>query len=413
VNSIYRLLGFIAPFPLFFNILELEFVIVRVSSSFLASAGIAIPIAVFVFTLLSAFTLKSVFFSNLSKLKNRGLYISFILLGLFVLYATQFLSFMRVISIVTPYIAILFIYFFMQQEKYFFKFLKGYEVGLFSLVVFHFISIIIERYLYIDNWPLNSELSWLASSFFNYTIYQSLVSYSAVLSFFGIYLLFKIHAEYFFYKRVLYIMVLFMTYFILGYAARKAVLLDLIILVSVLLLLSTIAFARLKINKTYVSIVIFALFIIILLMSFSMFSERNISYATSINSRGHSYSTFLLFFYNGSLLEILFGTSNGEWGGYSNFIIELIVRLGVVSFLLYCLAIYYAFKEVLTLLRKRVHRNPIRNLKAWAMFVTISIAAANIVNMNFQLPYYTLNILLISFMYIYLPFFIKLEKNDT
>ena len=119
------------------------------------------------------------------------------------------------------------------------------------------------------------------------------------------------------------------------------------------------------------------------------------------------YLIFLEKLNSGSLVQMLFGFDGG-WGGYSNLFIELIIRLGLLGLSLYLLAIFFALKLTLNMTAKltnpaqnqffRLSRSPL-----W-LFFFLSTVAANIININLQLPYYVLNLIFIILMFLYIQY---------
>jgi hypothetical protein len=403
VNYLYGLLGFVIPLPIFFDILSLKFVVVKVSNAILTGVGVAIPISIGSFAIISIFTLIGMLFSNFSQTLSKKGYISLIFIIIFSLYAIQSLTFFRVISLVIPYVAVFIVYFFIKNSKYFYSFIRGYEAGMLSFIILHFVSIMNERYFNAHSFmDIGETSSIFITSFYGYNIYQSLVSYSAVLSFFGIFLLIKIFSKLTGFKRLLYVTTFFMIYVIIGYGARKAALLDLFILSSIVLyFLLFRAFVGYKINKQKMFIMLSTLLTVVMLLLFSMYAERSLSYSSAINARGHAYDSLFSIFYNGNLLEIILGHGNGEWGGYGNFFIEMVMRLGLAGLLLYFSAMFLIFRELVIFLKNRSRLYKTHNLSIWFTFVLLSLLSSNVVNLNLQLPYYTFNIIFVSILFMY------------
>ncbi len=138
---------------------------------------------------------------------------------------------------------------------------------------------------------------------------------------------------------------------------------------------------------------------------------REITLNNALDQRGDSYDVFLGELQNLSFLQVLLGYASG-WGGYSNFIVELIARSGFIGMFAYVLGLTFAarrFYGVLFLLTGDKARMISGDfyMKSWFAFALGSLIVGNLVNLNIQLPYFIINFLMINicFLYFYSRYF--------
>ena len=248
--------------------------------------------------------------------------------------------------------------------------------------------------------------TWPFQSIFGFFIYQSLISYSAILSVIVCVSLY--HAVISRQKKMFYLMLLLglLSLFLVILGQRKAFVLDLGLMgLCLSFYLGRNAFIRGSISATSFWTLVTMLFLAIFTLLYS-FADRSTNLLDSaIEQRGFAYIELAEKLSSGSLNEFLFGYIPG-WGGYSNFFIELILRLGFVGTLLYFIAIFCALKFSVSSAAKIGMSTPhgvfrARRDAVWLFFI-VSILLASSINMNLQLPYYTQNMIFIYLIFVYI-----------
>lgn len=397
MRFIYFLLGALIPLPVFCNLRTGEILIQRASlDNYLYSFGIPVPIGFFSIALLGmAAVVGRMLKRDGLKSINRELLSAVVLAVVFLIYAAlRSLDLVRILSLLFPFAALLFVYLFQKFHALFRFSLLGYLTSLFALVLSHAVSIVVFENAGVENKIL------LFSSYFGYSIYQSLLSYSAVLSFLGCTLIVQFFMPVSTNRRVGYLLVIAATFFVLGYGQRKAVLLDIFILFCSFGLFCFLTLcSRFRIPRSYLKATLFIAALMGYLVMISGFSERALTYEVAIAQRGGAYSEFWYAISTATISDLLFGFGGG-WGGYSNIFVELVIRIGLIGMTLFIssllmLARFSGRKLFAQLISRPVGvRN--RGLSVWLVFMILSIIASNSVNMNLQLPYYVINLGFIS-----------------
>jgi len=154
---------------------------------------------------------------------------------------------------------------------------------------------------------------------------------------------------------------------------------------------------RKKVSK-YAFISVFLTFVALMVVEFS---PREISMDDAMEQRGGSYE----FLMDANFFQILTGYVDG-WGGYSNFIIELIVRSGLIGMVPYLLGLTLAMRHFYLALFVSAGDDALTlrgdiYMKSWFAFALGSFLVGNLVNMNIQLPYYTGNFLMINVCFVF------------
>jgi hypothetical protein len=404
VKLVYFFLGALIPLPVFFDLNRGDLLFEQISDiGYLANFGAPVPIGFFAFALLIVASGVSRLLkpANSPVIDNRSinlnLFLVFLFVLLFSLYSLTSLDVKRLVSLLVPHLALLGTYI-LYKDVVNQKFaIKGFLFSIYSFILFHAISIIIFESMLES---ANKEL--LFASFFGYIIYQSHVSYSAVLSFFACTLIVMSSAGDRGLRQAGYSFIIIVIFFILGYGARKAVLMDLLfVLLSFLMFAWLQFFHRSTITSKDIGRMLFICFIAGYLILFSGFNERSLTVDAALDQRGGAYESFVSIIQASSAVQLLFGHAGG-WGGFSNLFIEFFVRLGIIGFLLYFASIYF----MLRFFRHRVsvRHKPIlsrfsyysKNIRIWLFFAVFSVLGANLINMNLQLPYYVINLTLIT-----------------
>jgi len=283
-----------------------------------------------------------------------------------------------------------------KNTKIYKKVVSGYIASFSFFVFMHVLSVLYYKFI-----GMGANF-FLFNSIFGILIYQALISYSAVLSYTAFTLLiYSFYAKGLLRKVSIYFFI-FAIWFLLFLGARKAVLLDFGILA---MLFSFYVFARATLyGRCNKSQVIAWLLLCIAMVAFFQavsLSGRAINLEVVVAQRGEAYSIFLDSMFNANLVQIFLG-HGGDWGGYSNIYVEMIYRLGVVSFLLYFIAFFIG----LVIVRKQIKY--VFNFdksdycfSIWFWFTVLTIALTNMFNMNLQLPYYSINLTMIMMVFLY------------
>ena len=404
MKVLYFIVGWLIPLPIFYDlILGIVLLQKAVDPDYFIGFLAPVPIAIFSLALLGLFSLLAGKFREpLYKGRRNDLRFAVVLSGIFFVLALSSLDILRVISLAFPFGALIFVYLYSRTTTLFTYSIKGYFFSLASMITAHVISIVFFDF----NYSGQVTNYMLFSSIFGNKIYQAAISYSAVLSFFACMLIAAGFAAKRISSRVMFITLAILVYVILGYGARKAVLLDLFVLFMVFTVISLPRLLmHMRIRKDTLRAFLMIGVLMIYLLYYTAFSERLLSYAQVVAQRGGAYETFWQDMSNASVIEVFFGHGGG-WGGYSNIFIELIYRLGVMGFMLFVASFILSMKFVGTsvLLHFTTAKQAVRmdyHLKVWVVFLVLSMMASNSINMNLQLPYYVVNILFVSLAYLY------------
>jgi len=396
MSFIYFLLGAVIPIPVFCNLRTGEILIQRVSQdNYLYSLGVPVPIGFFAVVLLGmAAVVGQMLKRDGLKSINVELALAVLVAVGFVTYAFHSLDSLRILSLIFPFAALLFVYLYQKSHTLFRFSLLGHVASLFTLVLSHAVSIVVFENAGVENKIL------LFSSYFGYTIYQSLVSYSAVLSFLGCTLIVQFFMPVSTTRKVGYFLVVAATFFVLGHGERKAVLLDIFLLFCSYGLFCFLSLcSRFTIPKSYLKAALFILALLGYLVIYSGFSERALTYDVAIAQRGGAYREFWYAISTATVSDLLFGFGGG-WGGYSNIFVEFVIRIGLLGMTLFGLSLLMLARfvggELFVQFISCRDGASSRGFRVWFVFLILSIVASNSVNMNLQLPYYVINLAFIS-----------------
>ena len=400
MSVVYFLLGALVPLPVFYNLLTGEVLVQHTSrDNYLTSFGIPVPIGLVSVLLMGGIA----FGSHLLKLRgaesiNKNLSGAVLITAGFFSYSLYFLEVPRVISLILPSAALLFVYFYIKSLSLLHYSMRGYVFSMSALIFLHALSIIILEGDGVENNIL------LFSSFYGYSIYQALVSYSAVLSFLGSTLIIFLFMPASGIKKAMYLLAIVMIFFVLSYGARKAVILDVFILFFAFGLFGFLSLSvRSSIPSGYLKAIAFIALLASYLLFFTEFSARDMSLDGALNQRESDYIRFFGLANDFDFIEFMFGIGGG-WGGAHNIFMVMIMRLGFVGLVLFLVPLYLMFRVVSAqpyfhFQVKYGSRYNLRVNRVWVLFLILSLIASNSVNSNFQLPYYVLNVLFISLAY--------------
>ena len=388
MKYIFIFLGFLIPFPLFFDAFTGDFLIARFSEiGYLSRFGAPVPIGFLSFLLISLL----LFITRTSKLlelftpKLLLLIGSLLFLNFFQLNRLDPLQFLLLLIPLFLLVAILLI---ASNDDVVSPLSFGYFISFSIISLSHFISIIIDQQSSFFN-PIYSF-----NHIFDFTVYQALVSYSAVLSFASclclIYSIFHIKYS----KGLLSLLMFFIISSVVVHGGRKAFLLDLAC-VSVSLLLPLIP--KLLRPSRRVLIAFFATLSLPLVFSqFGGYLGRAISISAAQNARGGAYIRFLEQLDNSTIAQLLFGDGT-SLAGLSNLFLSIISRLGFIYAVFYFILILLILSRFRVLFVQRFTNSyDFYFSKSVVVFIVLSVLLSNFINMNFILPYYTVNVSLLA-----------------
>jgi hypothetical protein len=378
-NLFFYLLSFTVPLPLFINVKSLEFILIPFNKNVIP-LGVGAPIPIGLISIAIILLLK-IRFSDLPS------YLSILFVSILININLFFrLDFFRVISLLLIPLIIWSVYRFSKYEHSYFT--SGYIAGVFAYCLIHLTS-----FIYMSGGFDLFNDSLMARSIFGIEIYQYYVSYPAVFSFLCVTLIF-IHFfnpnQNVIFRTVLILLCFFEVFITL----RKAALLDLFICLSFIAIYYL--FSRKKSVFNYKNILIMISISWLFYTTYSFGDQfRGFSLDVSAGQRMGPYLIFWNIFKNIDISSLFFGIEQG-WGGYSNLFVEVFLRAGLFGLLPFIiLVIYYLSKFLKSCTTDITRYEPSVKLLStlYFTFVILSILISNLVNMNFVLPYYTINIL--------------------
>lgn len=399
----FSVLAFLIPFPLFYDLGSLSFIIhqVQFDEVLILDAGAPIPIGLVALLLIFFFSSRHVFSMRVNKAWPYALSC----LAVFTLIAANRVDTFKLIAVLLPVLLLLIFSATLSKRIVAEQLSRGYIAGL-----------LLQAYLHVASILLNAAdfANIFASSrnFFGYEIYQALISYSAVMSLAGgAGVIFALSLSL---SRLHVLIMTAPIYIIVIFAARKAAIVDLAIIYIIIVLIVLRYLIRPRIGRLSKEILTNLLFLILLscvLYLFLDLSPREISFNDALDQREGSYDVFWGQLQTLSLLQVLLGYESG-WGGYSNFIVELTARSGLIGMVAYLLGLTFAVRRFYGNLflsagdKSRMLRGDIY-MRGWFTFALGSLIVGNLVNLNIQLPYFSINFLMINicFSYYYSRYF--------
>lgn len=377
INIIFLILGLLTPWPIFIDIFNFSIILIEFNPEIITSKLDALPVPIGFFSLLIYLTIlmirtKSFFF----LIKSSTLYclILFpVLLG-FDLLRIPILIFPIIFLVVLKRLVEIK---YVPNDGFSFGFLTGllllYLTNIFSFLYFSFL----------DNDFLNIEYG---RQIFGFETWQYLVVYSAICSivcgFSTLYLIknFKILSNF----RIFFIFLTLASLIMAILPLRRAALLDLII-INLIIFKDFLGYLRFsKINKSN--------FITLGLISVGLVVFTNlllVDRSFQVTARVSIISRFLSLLDNVDLFTLLFGIQKG-FGGYSSLFLELFIRNGIIGFLIYISVLIYCFYSYFRNL-SLIPDIPKSNNSSVIIFLLLSAFIGNLVNLNFGVPYYSVN----------------------
>ena len=402
MNRIYYFLGAIIPIPFFFDMYSLSFFVQPliygnggIPSNYNAGSYITsfapVPIGIITFALvafLSVFSIKK----KLHAISVEVLTLA-LLLMIFIVLSIFNIGIVKTLMLLFPFLCMCFAVGLTKNIGVYKKVGSGYIASFVFFILLHALSTL---YLNING---ITGAFFLFNSIFGIQIYQASVSYSAVLSYAAVTLLIFTRYKSNFSLKVIFVIIII--WFLLSLGARKAVLLDIGVLFVLFFFSICIKILYgLKIKKNIIMLPLLAV-IGCVAFSFSNFSNRTISLSYAAFQRGEPYNVFFASMANADLTKLLLG-HGGSWGGFSNFYLEMVYRLGFLGFLLYVISFLVGLlivrKHIKYLFNFNSHDN---YFLIWFWFTILTVALSNVFNMNLQLPYYSMNFTMIMMVFLY------------
>ena len=385
------ILGFIAPIPLFFipefpffhlNIIkeDLSWNLIGLPpyTGYSSSLGLAAP-AVILSSVLVFFL-----FINVKILLSKEFIEAFILIILFSLLTLYLSNSIKVLGPISSFIGFFMICFIFKSRNwidYSFGFLYG--ISLFCIV--HAFSII----LYGFEFSKNSE----GISIFGIEIYQALVSYAGLVSFFfGTLILnpriFKnlpLLKGNLFYESLYYFITLTSSIIVISMTSRR---LSIIVCLVAFLFLSIKSITRIDFLVQWRKIL--ALSSVIIITVFFIINNfysgsKAFSYGTMLEPRLVAYLDNINIVFNSSWTQILFGTLDG-WAQIENGILDIIMNTGVLGLAAFGIIFIYA-----SFLLKNIALWDVKwqkNTLIYFIYTLIILFLNNTVNNGISTPYF-------------------------
>ena len=422
MNRLFYIFGLIIPIPLFFDLYTLSFFInlmtdttqstphlnfakfyyykqgvihyYKYFSGSYASSFAPVPIGIFTFGFV-AFLPVLFIKQKLYTITIEVLILTFLLI-FFSLLSVVNIGALKTLMLLFPFWCMFFVIQLTKNIRGYENICSGYVVSFLFFILLHLLSTIYFNINGVKN------VIFHFNSIFGIQLYQALVSYSAVLSYAAITLtIFTMFKRNYLQRIPIYFFVLIILY-LLSLGARKAVLLDIGILIVLLGLFEFIrGIFTLKINKFHIVTLFLCTISIIILLMFTKYAKRGVSWDIIMGQREGHYIIFFNRIADADFSQLLFGHGGG-WGGLSNIYLEMIYRLGILGFFIYIIS----FLVGLIIVRKYIKNlfnfnNHDFYFKLWFWFTISTVLLSNVFNMNLQLPYYSMNLVMIMLVFIH------------
>lgn len=391
-------LGFMAPIPLFLiakypffyiNIIKQDLVWIESGlppyTGYTSSLGLAAPLV-----LLSIFFAFVLFLISKTRLFDKNFMSATLLIFFFSIFTLHLSNSIKVLGPIFSFIGFMMVCF-IFQSKYWKNYSDGFLYGISFFCISHALSIL----FYGIGFSKNSE----GISIFSIEIYQSLVSYSALVSFFFGTLLFntRIFNKLAFFKdnllfeRAFYLSVLGSSLLILAMTSRR--LSFVVCALGCLFLLIKNLMNGDYLNKwkpiAFLMILSFGSYIFI----GDIYSEhKSLSYLNMVQPRLEAYIDKLNFIINGSVNEILFGSIDG-WAQIENGVLDIILNTGLLGLLAFSMIFIYA-----SFLHKKIAQSNVvwdKNNTLYLIYSLIVLFLNNTVNNGISTPYFFISFLIL------------------
>tara|TARA_B100000780_G_scaffold269838_1_gene229030 strand:- start:4183 stop:5439 length:1257 start_codon:yes stop_codon:yes gene_type:complete len=385
-KRLFKLLGFLAPFPffvvpsknmLYFNhISKSENLNYDIHPDYTFSLGLATPLNLMILTI----CFFCIIINDKKNLKPYLIDLLFLLITAFYYFVTS--NSVKSLAFTSSIMAI-------QMAKYFCEttlgrvFLISYTKGFATFVFLHAISI------YLDGVDFSTKTEGI--SFFGLEIYQGLISYPAAIAvFFGIALLAPKSMSQILYNRdnkfpqmIIYILLLISILYVLSFLTRRASLI--VISISIILFL----FQRTRgfkfYNRILIAITITFIFTFVV-QSLLLNGLKAFNYSQMIKPRLDLYTDAISKYLNNGFTSKAFGYED-NWGIKHNTYIDILQHSGFVGLILALLIIIRIIKKQYAF--KSNYKYDQTEYKLVLLFVVFSFLFDNFVNTAFSTPFYT------------------------
>jgi hypothetical protein len=396
-NNKLFFLGFIAPIPLFiipefpffhFNLIkeDLSWYLIGLPpyTGYTSSLGLAAPLV-----MLSALFTFFIFISNKKAFQKELIHAS-ILIIIFSSITLYLSNSIKVLGPISSFIGF-FMTCFIFKSKYWKSYSFGFLYGISIFCIAHAFSI----FFYGFEFSKNSE----GISIFSLEIYQALVSYAGLISFFfGTLLLndriFKnlpFLGNNLFYERIYYLITLSSTLLILSMTSRR-------LSVIVCLIACFFFFIKLLVKREYLIkwknlLVLLFIPIITFFIVNNFFSDNKaLTFGNMIEPRLIAYLDKISMIIDSSFMEILFGTLDG-WAQIENGIIDIVLSTGIFGLFVFAVIFIYA-----SFLLKNIALSEVKwskNTGIYFVFTLLVLFLNNTVNNGISTPYFFIPFLIL------------------
>jgi hypothetical protein len=401
--NIFSVFAFLIPFPLFFDLSSRSLLIhpVVFNTILMLRAGISVPIGLLGLALVIVCSLPR---AGWRLRADRNVLIALCGLAVFCFIELHRVTPVRLLSLATPVLLLLASTGVVSQRGIVDKIARGYLAGMLVQVFLHVASMCFYS-------PGKESLIASTRCFFGYEIYQALLSYAAVLSALETALIVYAFSPRHRPQRPRALVLAGILFAMIAIMNRKAALADEILLFLISAFLTARSAGSRKIEAIRERFAANALMFAVVALSpciFIFFSKREISVDFVFEQRAGIYELFWASLPHLSWAEILTGKTPG-WGGTSNFVLELVMRSGLIGAAAYLCGLAAALKRFYRalLVRAEEAEPALRGdlpVKMWFAFALASLTVANLVNMDIQLPYYSTNVLMINVCFVFYYF---------
>lgn len=419
--TLYKLMFFFIPLPLFYDFGRLSFLYIRLEdyNSITDSPLIPMPIGAisFFFAIIIGYICSLAypqrFKSVLTPAKLLIFYLSIVLpLALYATFVSG-LSLPRLVQLLLPMVFISLLSFptYLQDRT---SVLKLTLLSAFVYYTAHFISVI---YTSTDFLRVSSNYEF--SNIFGILIYQSLVSYPAVMSLYFFLSLGVIYAmskgllpELRKYKLYIY-MLIFILLYLLAASGRRAFLVEFISGFSIILILSTLFGIKTRfVKKTtvfYLSLFFFLFALFFIFYTNTPLSERVL---TSIEENTFDSGRVdilgnALDFYSSNLDVLFMGGGVKDAPGFHNFVLDQIYRVGIIGLVSVYLTMVLLIRKFIKTID--IGTNYKNHRYVFVLVILASLFLQSMINASVSQPYYFVNFLTVI-MFVY---FILFSLNNN
>ena len=418
----YIILGFVSSFPIYLNPIKLKFFIRKliIDGHFVEYPFITVSMVDGIYLPIGFFTVGFLYtMIILNYKKEQLLYLSIVLPLTLILLNDISLprTFGLFFSMIFIYVSLIAVFEFKKKNKKNTKnikyFLFSYIFGFIFMCASNIASTAYVHYVGLGLPPYATNLpSLVHHQIFSYEFYQYYVSFASLNS-----LLFSMSVVIFLLninKKIssISIIILILATIISYFTIRKISSLDLLILLTILTVYPFITKKKLRESFRFIFIYIYVLFHSIFYFMYmvrSRFQEDDL-FTFFFADRIYPYIIFMTELSYTGFNGLLFGYSKG-FGGYSNFFIDMFVRVGFsgIAFLLLLLLIFAHL--MMNFLKKTIKLKSESNYLYFVfyIFLIFFFIAGNMLNLNIMVPYYFVNFSVIILFFNYL---IKMKNNN-